>query len=347
MRRRIVFALLLLAAVASVAYVSLRRPSSLVLTGIITTNDVIISPQIDGRLAQLIVVEGDRVARDQVIALIDPRELAADSAYYTSSEAGAGAQVREAQAALHYQEHQTTDAIAQAASMLASAKSQQAEAAATLENARVELDRTKQLIAQGIASTQQMDQARMAYDVAHAHVDALARQFEAQQAALSLAQANAQQVAVRASQLQSSEHMRQAAAAQRSKADVRLAYTEVRSPIDGIVDVRAARPGEVVNRGQPIVTVINPDDLWVRVDVEETYIDRVRIGDRLQVRLPSGDMREGTVFYRGADAAFATERDVSRTKRDIKTFEIRLRVNNADRRLAVGMTTYVLLPVAS
>ncbi len=105
------------------------------------------------------------------------------------------------------------------------------------------------------------------------------------------------------------------------------------------------RVGEVVNPGQPIVTLINPDDLWVRADVEETYIDRVRLGDKLTVRLPSGDEREGTVFYRGADASFATQRDVSRTKRDIKTFEVRLRVDNRDRRLAVGMTAYVLLTV--
>ena len=46
-------------------------------------------------------------------------------------------------------------------------------------------------------------------------------------------------------------------------------------------------------QGQPVVTLINPDDLWVRADVEETYIDRVRIGDTLTVRLPSGDEREG------------------------------------------------------
>jgi HlyD family secretion protein len=84
----------------------------------------------------------------------------------------------------------------------------------------------------------------------------------------------------------------------------------------------------------------------VRADVEETYIDRVKIGDHLRVRLPSGAEADGTVFYRGVDAGFATQRDVSRTKRDIKTFEIRLRVDNHDRRLAVGMTAYVLLPVA-
>src|SRR5262245_50441427 len=254
MRRRVLVLFLLLAAGVSVAYISLRRPTSLTLTGMVTTNDVIVSPQIDGRLSKLLVVEGDRVARDQVVAIIDPRELAADSDYFSSSEAGAGAQVREAAAALEYQQHQTTDAIAQATSTLASAESQRAEAVASLENAKLELERTRKLSDQGIASTQQMDQARMGYEVARAHADALARQVDAQQAALALAKTNAQQVAVKASQLQSTEHMKQAAAAQRSKADVRLAYTEVRSPIDGIIDVRAVRPGETVNRGQPLVT---------------------------------------------------------------------------------------------
>jgi HlyD family secretion protein len=100
-----------------------------------------------------------------------------------------------------------------------------------------------------------------------------------------------------------------------------------------------------VTPGQPIVTLVNQDDLWVRVDVEETYIDRVRVGDTLTVRLPSGAERQGTVFYRGVNAGYATQRDVSRTKRDIKTFELRLRVDNSDRRIAVGMTAYVVLPL--
>ncbi|MEZ5289355.1 MAG: HlyD family efflux transporter periplasmic adaptor subunit, partial [Vicinamibacterales bacterium] len=136
-----------------------------------------------------------------------------------------------------------------------------------------------------------------------------------------------------------------AAAAQRDKADVRLAYTEIRAPRAGLVDVRAAREGEVVSVGQPILTLVDPDDYWVRVDVEETYIDRIRLGDTFTVRLPSGVERPGTVIYRGADAGFATQRDVSRTKRDIRTFEVRLRVDNQDRRLALGMTAQVRLPI--
>ena len=65
---------------------------------------------------------------------------------------------------------------------------------------------------------------------------------------------------------------------------------------------------------------------------------------RSTVRLPSGTVRVGTVFYRGVDADYATQRDVSRTKRDIKTFEVRLRLDNSDRRLWPGLTTYVVLP---
>jgi multidrug resistance efflux pump len=169
--------------------------------------------------------------------------------------------------------------------------------------------------------------------------------MDAQRAAVELARSNAEQVAIKQSQLTATRQQHAAADAQRAKADVRLAYAEIHAPIGGLVDVRAARAGEVVGAGQAVVTLIDPDDLWVRADVEETYIDRVGIGTKLTVRLPSGETREGTVFHRAADAGFATQRDVSRTKRDIRTFEVRLRIDNSDRRLAVGMTAYILLPL--
>src|SRR5205085_4597319 len=235
--------------------------------------------------------------------------------------------------------------IKQAESNIAATEAQQMAATADLENAKLIFERTRNLSQKGVEPPQALDQARTTFDAAEARLDSLKKQVEAQRSALALARANAEQVAVRRSQVQSTQQQQQAANAQRTKAEVRLAYAEVHAPIDGVVDVRAARVGEVVIPGQPIVTLINPDDLWIRADVEETYIDRVRIGDKMTIRLPSGDTREGTVFYRGADAGFATQRDVSRTKRDIKTFEVRLRADNKDRRLAVGMTAYVLLPL--
>jgi len=336
--------LLVLATAAAGYYYFYGRPMPLVLTGIVTTNDVVVSPQIGGQIAKLLVTEGDHVKLDQLIATISPAELQAESSYAAHNAAGVSSQVQEAEAALRYQERQTAEQVKQAESTLASTEAQQAAAVADLENAKLNFERTQNLARDGVASNQQADETRTAYQAAQARVDALKRQADAQRASIALAQSNAEQNAVKRSQLQTNEHMLAAAAARRTQADVRLGYTDVKAPIDGVVDVRAAREGEVVSPGQPIVTLINPDDIWIRADVEETYIDRIHIGDHLTVRLPSGTELDGTIFFRGADASFATQRDVSRTKRDIKTFEIRLRCDNKDRRLAVGMTAYVLLP---
>jgi HlyD family secretion protein len=346
-RTTIRLVLLVVAAAGVGAYFYLHRaPAALVLTGIVTTDDVIVSPQIGGQIEQLLAKEGDVVKKGQLVAVIVPDELRADTAYYTHNVAGLSSQVQESEAALRFQQRQTADQILQAESNLAASEAQVAAAAADLENARLVYSRTENLSKRGVVSPQELDQSRTSANAAQAKLDALKKQVDAQRSAVALARSTAEQTAVRRSQVQANEHLKAAANAQRTKADVRLRYAELHAPIDGIVDVRAVRVGEVVNPGQPVVTVINPDDLWVRVDVEESYIDRVRLGDKLTVRLPSGVEREGTVFYRGVDASFATQRDVSRTKRDIKTFEVRLRVDNADRRLAVGMTAYVVLPIS-
>ena len=326
-------------------YFYTRPPVARVLTGIVTTNDVVVSPQVSGQIGQLMVAQGDSVKADQLIAVITPDELRAERAYASQSADALGSQVKESQAALRFQQMQTAEQIRQAESTLSAAQSQVTAAASDVESAQLTYTRTKNLAEQKIAAQSDLDVARTTYDSAKAKLDSLKQQVEAARASVALARANAEQVAMRRSQVTTTERQQAAADAQRAKADVRLTYTQLKAPIDALVDTLAVRAGEVVNPGQPVVTLINLDDLWVRVDVEETYIDRVRIGDHLTVRLPSGDERQGTVFYRGADASFATQRDVSRTKRDIKTFEVRLRLDNRDRRLAVGMTAYVMLPV--
>ena len=326
------------------AVVIFTRPGPLVLTGIVTTNDVIVSPQVSAQLSKLLVKEGDKVEANQLLAVLVPDELRADRAFAAQSEQGLGNQVDVSAAALRYQEQQTADQIKQAQANVATAIAQQQEAAANLDIAKLSLGRSEAMLKAGAISTQDLDQARTNFAVASARVQATTKQVESARAALALAQSAAEQIAVRRGGLAAAQREKAAARAQTTKADVRLAYSEIRAPIAGIVDVAAARAGEIVSPGQAIVTLINPDDLWVRADVEESYIDHIKLGDSLTVRLPSGEERRGAVFYRGVDAGFATQRDVSRTKRDIKTFEIRIRLDNRDRRLATGMTAYVVLP---
>jgi HlyD family secretion protein len=320
------------------------RSDGLTLTGIVTTHDVNVSPLIQGRVIRLLVREGDAVKAGQLVAVMDPQELKADLSYYLHSEQGAAARVEQDEAALKYQEAMTRDQIQQAEAALEAVQAQEKEALADLELARMNHERAENLYRKQVYAQQALDQARTAYDAARARLETIRKQVDAQKAAVALARSNENQITVRLKELLAGRRQLEAAGAQKSKADVRLGYTEVRAPVSGLVAVLAARQGEVVSASQPILTLIDPDDLWVRVDVEESYVDQIRLGDSLRVTLPSGSVRTGTVFYRAVVADYATQRDVSRSKRDIKTFEIRLRLDNSDRRLCPGLTAYVFLP---
>lgn len=342
---RIPILILVVVVIAGVIYTLVRKPSEITLTGIVTTDEVSVSSEISGRLEQLRVREGDTVTNGDLVAVVQPREQEADVAFYASSLKQSSAQVGQAEADLKFQEAQTTNQIAQAEATLASTEAQTKQAQADLENATLTFKREEDLYKRGADPIQSYDQARTSRDAAQAHVDSMEKQVDAARFAVALAKANEEQVASRRAVVAASIQQKDAARAQKDKAAVRLDYTQVRAPITGIVDKRTALQGEVVTPGQAIVTLIDQDNLWVRADVEETYIDRVHLGDVLQVKLPSGAMRDGKVFYRAAAGDFATQRDVSRTKRDIKTFEIRLRCDNRDRSLALGMTAYVMLPL--
>ena len=265
-----------------------RPPTALVLTGIVTTHEVVVSPQIGGRLEKLLVDEGDAVHKDQLVAVLALDELRQEREFYWSTAKGVGVQVQEGEAALRLEQRQTHEQIAQAEATLAALESQRAASDAELANARVNLERSQRMITDGLGTAEQFDQARTTYEVAKSRVAALIKQMDAQRATVELARSNAEQVAVKQSQVAATRQQHAAADAQRAKADVRLAYAEIHAPINGFVDVRAARAGEVVNPGQAVLTLIDPDDLWIRADVEETYIDRVAVG-----RSPDGSAALG------------------------------------------------------
>jgi len=345
MIRRIVVLLVVLALIGGgVYYFMTRGTQPIVLTGIVTGDEYIVSAQIQGRLEKLEVREGDAVHQGDILAEIEPQTWAADMTFFEQAVAQAQMQVQQAESDLKFIQDQSQSQVAQAQANLAAAGAQVTQAKADLENARLLFEREQTAYKAGAESAQTFDQVRTAYDAQKAKVDATQKQADAAKAAVDVAKSGLQQVATRKAALEQSQHSYEAARAQQTKAEAQLAYTHIKAPINGIVDKRVSLEGEVVNPAQAIVTLIDPGKLWIRADVEETYVDRIHVGDTMDVRLPSGEPRQGTVYYRAVDADYSTQRDVSRTKRDIKTFEIRLRVDNKDRALALGMTAYVSLP---
>jgi multidrug resistance efflux pump len=110
------------------------------------------------------------------------------------------------------------------------------------------------------------------------------------------------------------------------------------------VQVLAARRGELVGPGTPVAVLVQTDRLWVRVAAPESEAGAVAVGDSLEVRLASGDVTRGRVIGKSAEGEFATQRDVSASKRDIRAVAFRVAIANPRNAIVPGTTASVVLP---
>lgn len=329
----------------SLAYYYFSTPSSrdLVLIGTVDANQVVVSPQIQGRIAKLLVDEGTPVKQGDLIAVLDPSELEAEERAAAATIGSFQHKVAEMQATEQATSGSTSSNVANAQAKLQSMRAQLAQAEATLVRTESDSRRTIQLAEQGVASDQDRVQAESNLKAQQALVQSLQQQVTAAQADLNMAVANVNQSRAAKSTVSSTRADLDNAEEQLKQAQVRLGYTKIYAPVTGTVSVRAAREGEVVNAGQAIVTIVDFTDTWVRAAIPETNADHIGIGDSLRVRLPGGTITSGKVFFKSAEADFATQRDVNRKKRDIRTIVLKVRLDNPKAAYVPGMTAEVLV----
>jgi HlyD family secretion protein len=328
---------------ATYYYLSTDHSRDLVLIGTVDANQVIVSAQVEGRIQKLLVDEGTPVKAGDLIATLDPSELQAQEAAAAATIASLRHKVAEMQHTEESTAGSTSSDVANAQAKLSSAKAQLLQAKAALERTESDSRRTIELAKTGVASDQERVQAETNLRAAKATVQAQQDLVRAAEADLNSAIARTQQANAAQSTVAATEADLKTAIAQRSQAEVRLGYTNIVAPVTGIVSVRAARQGEVVNIGAPIVTIVDLNDTWVRAAIPETYADHIGYGDTLRVRLPGGTITSGRVFFKGVEGDYATQRDVSRRKRDIKTIVLKVRLENPRGEYVPGMTAEVLV----
>ncbi len=329
----------------ALGYYFFSTPSNkdLVLIGTVDSNQVIVSPQIQGRLQKLLVDEGTPVKSGDLIAVIDPAELQAQEAAADATIRSLRSKVSEVQYTEQSTKGSTTSDVANAQAKLQSMKSQLTQAQATLTRTESDSRRTIELAKQGVASDQDRVQAETNLAAAQANVQSLKDQVRAAEADLTSAIARTHQAAAALSTVASTQADLKNAEEQKRQAEVRLGYTNIYAPVTGTVSVRAARQGEVLNIGSPIVTIVDLTDTWVRAAIPETEADHIGLGDTLRVRLPGGTITSGKVFFKSAEADFATQRDVNRRKRDIRTIVLKVRLDNPKGAFVPGMTAEILV----
>jgi multidrug resistance efflux pump len=321
-----------------------QRSSDLQLIGIVDANEVIVSSRIPGRIQTLTVDEGDDVHAGQLIATIQSDDL---EAARQAAEATASSQRFKLQGASDTERQMqggTSSQVTNAEAQLRSAQAALVQAHAQYEHQNADTSRTVALAEQGIMSYQSRDEATTALHAAEAAVDSAKANVAAAQASLKVAVANTIQAQAAAKTVSATRGDMENARALLDQAQVQLDYSHVLSPISGKVNVRAARQGEVVAAGTPIVTITDLTQTWVYAPLPETEADSVQLGDSLRIVMPSGATMQGKVIAKSAEADFATQRDVSRRKRDIKTVRLKLLIDNPGMRYVPGMLAEVYIP---
>lgn len=328
---------------ATYYYFSTDHSRDLILIGTVDANQVIVSAQVEGRIQKLLVDEGTPVKAGDLIAVLDPSELQAQEAAATATISSLRQKVEEMQHTEKSTSGSTTSDVANAQAKLSSTKAQLLQAQATLDRTESDSRRIIELARAGIASDQERVQAETNLRAAQATVQAQKDMVNAAEADLKAAMARTYQANAAKSTVAATEADLKNAIAQKNQAQVRLGYTNVYAPVSGTVSVRAARQGEVVNIGAPIVTIVDLSDTWARAAIPETYADHIGYGDTLRVRMPGGTITSGKVFFKGVEGDYATQRDVSRRKRDIKTIVLKIRLDNPKGAYVPGMTAEVLV----
>jgi HlyD family secretion protein len=328
---------------AAYYFLSTDHSKDLVLIGTVDSNQVIVSAQVEGRVQKLLVDEGTPVKAGDLIAVLDPSELQAQEAAAAATITSLQHKVSEMQHTEQSTAGSTSSDVANARAKVSSAKAQLLQAKAALERTESDSRRTIELAKAGVASDQDRVQAETNLRAAQATAQAQQELVRAAEADLNSAIARTQQANAARSTVQSTEADLKNAIAQKNQAAVRLGYTNVYAPVSGTVSVRAARQGEVVNIGAPIVTIVDLTDTWVRAAIPETFADHIGYGDALRVRMPGGTIASGKVFFKSVEGDFATQRDVSRRKRDIRTIVLKVRLENPQGAFVPGMTAEVLV----
>jgi multidrug resistance efflux pump len=325
-------------------FLSTSRSGDIQLIGTVDANEVVVSSRIPGRIQTLNVDEGDDVRAGQPIATIQSDDLAAAQ---QAAEATAISQRFKLQGASDT-ERQTrggmSSQVANAEAQLRSAQAALVQAQAQYEHQNADTSRTVALAEQGIMSYQSRDEATTALHASQAAVDSAKANVSAAEASLKVAMANTIQTQAAAKTVAATRSEMLNAQALTNQAQIQLSYASVVSPISGKVNVRAARQGEVVAASTPIVTITDLTQTWIYAPLPETQADAVQLGDSLRVVMPSGATIYGKVIAKSAEADFATQRDVSRRKRDIKTIRLKLLIDNPGMRYVPGMLAEVYIP---
>jgi len=273
-RRRIVLALVALAAVLGFGWALKQwlygRSHESTDNAQVDGHLVPVLAKVSGYVTAVNVAENDRVRADSTLVRIDEREyavrLAQADADLAAARASAGGRGVEGQA-----EAMVQTATGQRAALDANIVAAQVN----VTKADADLGRMRELVAKQIVSRQQLDAAQAAADAARAQLSAAQRSAGAAGAGIVNAQAGVRLAQARLS----------AAQALRDNAQLQLSYTKVTAPVAGIISRKQIEVGQLVQAGQPLLTIVSDTGVWVTANFKETQLGDIKVGQPVELEI--------------------------------------------------------------
>ncbi len=262
-----------------------------------------ISSRVPGTAIQVNVEDNQVVAAGTVLVQLDPKDYEVALARAQGDLADAEAAARAAQTGVPITSTTTTSQTSTAeANLNASQKEVDAanarlrEAQANYNKAAQDLKRYAQLLAKDEISQQQYDAAVAAeqtysasVDASRAAIAAAESQVRQAEAGVRSARTGPQQVTAIQARAAAALAVVQTKRAAVEQAQLNLGYTRIVAPFAGIVSKRNVEPGQVVQAGQPLISIVNLDDIWVTSNFKETQLGHMHPGQPAKIHVDTYD----------------------------------------------------------
>jgi HlyD family secretion protein len=299
-------------------------------TGYVEATEVRVSARVPGRVAEVLVTEGQRVDAGAPVATLSPAEIELALRRTAAERDQADAQLRLLQRGARAED------IQQAEAQLAAAQSDQRAAEAELAAASGDEARFEQLLARRAGSQKQRDDAAARRALADARVKAAADRAAAASAGVARLRAGS-----RAEEIDAARARLAAVDAQIATLEHDRDETRVVTPVAGTVTSRLVEPGELVAVGAPMAVVVDLDHAWVNAYVEEPVVPSLRIGQSTSVSTDAGDRLDGTVAFIAPRAEFTPRNVQTSAERSRLVYRVRINVDNRAGILKPGMPVEV------
>jgi len=310
---------LIIAGIVALSLWYVVQPRPLLVQGEADARRIDIAARIDGRVAERPVDRGQNVAAGQVLVTIDNPELLTRLEEMEAAQAVAAADLARINAGTR-------------AEVIAGRRAALASAQANLTLQQQTYDRTRQLTEKDYSSAQKLDEATAALDVAH-------RTVEQAKAAVDEAVTG----------YTVEEHQVAEASLAKAKAAIatlqaQVGELKVVAPAPAQVYQVGTEVGEYVSPGVPLLSLVDLSDVWLRFDLREDLVKRLKVGDKVAVSIPAlGDRRVTvevrTIATRGEYAGWRATRATGDF--DLRTFEVRAYPVDKLPELRPGMSAYV------